>query len=59
MPGMPLGSDANERQAKAFGTAVLGRAKVVFLDECHFCRMAVPATGGSRQERQVPKHEAY
>ena len=51
---MPLGSDANERQAKAFGTAVLGRAKVVLGDEASLLSNGCPRHGWKSVERQVP-----
>lgn len=50
---MPLGSDANERQAKAFGTAVLGRAKVVMGDEASLLSNGCPRHGWKSAERQV------
>ena len=53
MPGMPLGSDANERQAKAFGAAVLGRAKVVMGDEASLLSNGCPRHGWKSAERQV------
>ena len=51
---MPLGSDANERQAKAFGVAVLGRAKVVLGDEASLLSNGCPRHGWKSAERQVP-----
>ena len=53
MPGMPLGSDVNERLAKAFGTAVLGRAKVVMGDEASLLSNGCPRHGWKSAERQV------
>ena len=54
MPGMTRGSDFNERQAKAFGTAVLGRAKVVLGDEASLLSNGCPRHGWKSAERQVP-----
>ena len=51
---MTLGSDFNERQAKAFGAAVLGRAKVVLGDEASLLSNGCPRHGWKSAERQVP-----
>ena len=42
---MTLGSDFSERQAKAFGTAVLGQAKVVIGDEASVLSISGPRQG--------------